>query len=225
MTEKRCSTCKEWKLYSEFSKNKSKKDGYDYSCKNCNNENARKKYKENPEKTKERARKYREDNPEKKRETDRNYRKTNPEKCNEYKYKWLKANPEKRKEINRKYRETNYDRLREQEKEYYHANSEKRNELSRKWKKENPGKVCAYTAKRYAIKKSTTTKDPWELSEIYLFYENCPKGYQVDHIIPLAKGGRHELSNLQYLEVQLNLSKNDKHPDDWDDPRLISCRA
>jgi len=42
------------------------------------------------------------------------------------------------------------------------------------------------------------------------FYKNCPVGYEVDHIIPLSRGGLHSLSNLQYLTISENRSKKDK---------------
>lgn len=55
---------------------------------------------------------------------------------------------------------------------------------------------------------------PWtESEEIIKFYENCPDGYHVDHIIPL-KGklvsGLHVLANLQYLTAEENLRKGNK---------------
>lgn len=180
MTEKRCSTCKEWKLYSEFGRNKRAKDGHCCYCKICNNT---------------RSRKYREDNPEILREIDRKYRTANIERYNQYKQKWD---------------EINKDRVNEYRKKHQKANAEK---------------YRAHDAKRRALKISTSTIDPWELQQISLFYGECPDGYHVDHILPLVLGGRHELSNLQHLEARLNLNKKDKHPDDWDDPRPISCRA
>ena len=42
------------------------------------------------------------------------------------------------------------------------------------------------------------------------FYKNCPKGYEVDHIIPVSKGGKHRLSNLQYLTKEDNRRKSNK---------------
>jgi 5-methylcytosine-specific restriction endonuclease McrA len=42
------------------------------------------------------------------------------------------------------------------------------------------------------------------------FYLNCPPGYDVDHIIPISKGGLHTLSNLQYLTASENRSKGNK---------------
>jgi len=43
-------------------------------------------------------------------------------------------------------------------------------------------------------------------------YENCPVGYEVDHIMPLSKGGLHHESNLQYLTIKENRSKGNQVP-------------
>ena len=53
-----------------------------------------------------------------------------------------------------------------------------------------------------------------DLGEIATIYENCPVGYQIDHIIPLqgAKvSGLHVAENLQYLTPSENSSKNNKY--------------
>ena len=42
------------------------------------------------------------------------------------------------------------------------------------------------------------------------FYDNCPLGYEVDHIIPISKGGPHTLKNLQYLTTTENRQKSNK---------------
>jgi 5-methylcytosine-specific restriction endonuclease McrA len=41
-------------------------------------------------------------------------------------------------------------------------------------------------------------------------YLKCPKGYEVDHIIPISKGGKHHPDNLQYLTVTENRKKYNK---------------
>jgi hypothetical protein len=145
------------------------------------------------------------------------YRKDNQEHILEYYRKWQKENNDKCIKRTRKWRKANP--------EYCNKWYQENPEYHRQWAKDNPEKRRAYRAKRRAIKVSTTTTDPWELQQIAIFYGECPEGWHVDHILPLALGGHHELSNLQYLEAWMNLSKYDKHPDDWDDPRPISCRA
>jgi len=49
-----------------------------------------------------------------------------------------------------------------------------------------------------------------ETSNIKKFYNECPKGWHVDHIIPLTKGGKHSISNMRYLPAKINIEKSDK---------------
>jgi len=49
--------------------------------------------------------------------------------------------------------------------------------------------------------------DKDKIKQIYL---NCPDGYEVDHIIPLSKGGKHHEDNLQYLTLSENRKKNNR---------------
>lgn len=78
--------------------------------------------------------------------------------------------------------------------------------------KENPERWRAYTAARRAQKISATPK--WaNLVDIADFYENCPNGYHVDHIVPLQGQyvcGLHVINNLQYLPALDNLRKSNK---------------
>lgn len=54
---------------------------------------------------------------------------------------------------------------------------------------------------------------PWvDWKAIKEFYNNCPKGYHVDHIYPLKKGGLHSIENLQYLTGLENRLKGIKIP-------------
>lgn len=82
-------------------------------------------------------------------------------------------------------------------------------------KKANRNYYNYTNAKRYASKlKATPT---WGQEGIKDFYRNCPKGYHVDHIIPLRGEkicGLHVLNNLQYLPAKENMSKGNKY-DEW----------
>ena len=48
------------------------------------------------------------------------------------------------------------------------------------------------------------------LEVIKAFYIDCPDGYEVDHIVPISKGGLHMLSNFQYLTAYDNKVKGAK---------------
>jgi 5-methylcytosine-specific restriction endonuclease McrA len=63
---------------------------------------------------------------------------------------------------------------------------------------------------RYMAKKKNQTPKDADIRAIQEFYLNCPKGYEVDHIIPISKGGLHTLENLQYLTISENRRKSNK---------------
>jgi hypothetical protein len=88
---KTCNTCKEEKLFSDFSKDKSKKDGYCSQCKIC-----KKKYHEaNKECIAEYKKQYKDINKEQIIDYQKYYRKANKEKIAEQKKKYQKDNPAK----------------------------------------------------------------------------------------------------------------------------------
>ena len=54
--------------------------------------------------------------------------------------------------------------------------------------------------RRRKVYKEAREELSWdEIQNINDFYRNCPPGYEVDHIRPISRGGKHILSNLQYL--------------------------
>ena len=59
-------------------------------------------------------------------------------------------------------------------------------------------------------KRKNQTPDDVDVKAIQEFYSNCPPGYEVDHIIPISKGGLHTLENLQYLTISENRRKSNK---------------
>jgi len=77
---------------------------------------------------------------------------------------------------------------------------------------ENKGYYKDKTNKRRAIKLRAIPKFA-DLNKIKEIYKNCPKGYEVDHIIPLQGknvSGLHIETNLQYLPMLKNRVKSNK---------------
>lgn len=63
--------------------------------------------------------------------------------------------------------------------------------------------------KYFAKKKSQTPVDA-DQEMIKEIYTNCPKGMEVDHIIPISLGGVHHQDNLQYLTPAENKRKGNR---------------
>jgi len=77
----------------------------------------------------------------------------------------------------------------------------------------NKSQYIAKDAKRRAAKLQRTVS--WaNLAVIKTIYLNCPKGYHVDHIVPLqgkTVSGLHVENNLQYLTSEENIKKGNKY--------------
>ena len=164
---------------------------------------------------------------EKKRKSSKLYRLNNKEKITTYNKKyylknkehclmvikqWRLKNKERIKETNRLYNLNNKSKVKEMAKLYLLNNREKRKETVRLTRLNNPHTQKAITAKRRAMKLKATPKFA-NLNKIREIYKNCPKGYHVDHIVPLQGKevcGLHVEWNLQYLTPSENSSKSNK---------------
>lgn len=116
----------------------------------------------------------------------------------------------RRRRICSEYRIRNADKVARRRQDWIARNTEKVREDKRAWKRKNPTKVLSDVRGRQAAKIRRTP--PWaDLNAIREFYEKCPEGMQVDHIVPLRGkliSGLHVLSNLQYLPAKENAIKS-----------------
>lgn len=115
------------------------------------------------------------------------------------------------------YRETHRDQTLATDRARYNATKElKRGKFRAQYKKTYLRNRASFiTAVRIRRGEMAHRTPAWSEKEaIRIFYNNCPPGYHVDHIIPLqgkTVSGFHVLGNLQYLPAQENLSKGNRY--------------
>lgn len=190
---KRCSKCGDWKLKSDFKKDKRSKDGYTSTCKVCHREDVRLYHKANLEKERVRKRGWVEANRERVREQDRN---------------WRANNHGKRLESGRTWRENNPEKMRG---------------FRQKWSDANPEKIRQYSRNRIARKKNAAgsfTVAEWRALKEFYSYTCLDCGRREpeiklspDHVLPLAVGGADSIDNIQPLCGSCNSRKGKKHID------------
>lgn len=64
--------------------------------------------------------------------------------------------------------------------------------------------------RRYQARLISQTPHDADQLAIREFYANCQAGHEVDHIIPISRGGLHHQDNLQYLPMLDNRRKSNK---------------
>lgn len=91
-------------------------------------------------------------------------------------------------------------------------NRDRTNKYSANWNKTENGRAYRRYSSMLRVTQKLNRTPKWaDLEAIKEFYKNCPKGYEVDHIIPLNGkyvSGLHVLDNLQYLPSSVNRKKN-----------------
>ena len=189
MTQKTCNKCGEKKELTLFYKDKNLKDGHMNLCKDCHLAHQKKRYQEN------RLEKL---------EYQKKYAQKNAEQIREYQRKWHKENREKQLDYKKK---------------YYLDNREYLRECHKKWKQENRQILRAIDSnkrdrRRAKIKSNgifkVTNRDLAKMYEKPCVYCGERESIEIDHIIPIAKGGVHGVGNLQPLCHSCNSRKSDK---------------
>ena len=158
---------------------------------------------------------YTEANLERIRKADAEYRRNNPEKVKAATKRWLSANPHKQEEYTKRFRERR------------HANPEHARMIARRHyakdieKSRMNGRKAA--SKRRALKSSSqgsfTALDIGNIlgmqrNKCAICRNNLQKGFHIDHIQPLSRGGSNSRRNIQLLCPTCNLTKHAKDPID-----------
>lgn len=121
-------------------------------------------------------------------------------------------NPEKHREAVKKSTAKNYAKKLMRNQKYRHENPEK----VFVWKKldrfRNKQRILSDNAKRRSMIDSVKNERILALYCLRDFYEAMSLGdrFHVDHIVPLSRGGKHEITNLQVIPAIDNLRKGSK---------------
>ena len=136
----------------------------------------------------------------------------------------------------RKYRDTNKDaareyyaanreHIRERDRAWRNANKETVNESIRRWRANNPDKVGAATARRAKaeLEGNATPKlvqAKWEAGDKTCILCGEPidptlkaphnMSRAIEHLTPIARGGRHDLDNIDFAHYGCNAQKQDR---------------
>ena len=140
---------------------------------------------------------------------------------------WIANNKERAKEIRRKSAQRNKKRMSNYTKNWYQENKERITKQQRKYYYANKNKAYARAAKRRALKYNAIKDNytPGYIIAIYgtlchlckeeidlkapraTKYKGWERGLQIDHVVPLSKGGSDTLDNLRPAHGLCNISK------------------
>lgn len=222
---KQCVSC--GTVSDNFSPDSRASDGLQSRCRTCVNAARKAKYQANPEQARKRKRDYYEANKERVCEINARSREKNKGKVAERKrdyYERVKVTPEfkaktKKRQLKNKARKREYDR------EYRAKNADHLKKIKDRWRAENPALVTQIK-KAYRHRRRAWAKGGDSTAEIHEWQERqekschwcgceCADDFHLDHVMPLSRGGRHEVANLVISCPSCNSKKSAMLPDEW----------
>lgn len=152
------------------------------------------------------------------------WRAANRERWDEAARVWLRANKEHVASLRAAWHRANADHRRVTGKVWRQENAEKINAVKKAWLAANKLRTRVYTENRRARKLANGgSHTPEQIEELYAKqHQRCAgcnksirKHYEIDHIIPITRGGSNDISNIQLLCMPCNRTKHNKPPEQW----------
>lgn len=188
----KCTKCGETKPPYGFDRDKYRPSGYTAQCKECRGV------------------------------ANRAWKAANAERIREKRAEWRRQNPE----TDARWLRENRERRRQYERDWYQANRERIAARERARREANPQEWHAlkqlHYDKRRALKLAAYVEDVDPLVVLERDDGVCgicggdvdPFDFQVDHVIPLSRGGEHSYANVQVAHESCNKAKYDRLPDE-----------
>ncbi|HKY46136.1 MAG TPA: hypothetical protein VJM50_23800 [Pyrinomonadaceae bacterium] len=156
------------------------------------------------------------------------WRKENPDKAKAVLAKWSSANPLKVRAKNAQQYAKNRAARCASAREYHRKNPEIRRKNYAQWCARNPDKVRAYCANRRSLRLAAIPPTFGEFDRFVMQEAAAAcvrraamhgEPFQIDHMVPLSRGGLHCATNVQVIPRRLNLWKNNRlvltKPGEW----------
>ncbi len=209
-----CDTCKITKDLNDFHIHPRGVGGKSGTCKECAKSRSNKWYHDNLDRTKAQRKEYREANKGVVKAQKRRY--------------YLKNKEIIKVKSNAYFKENHEDRL-EKKRIYHHKNKERVNAKRRQWNRDNPERHNEQSRVYKAQKRNQLGSVPsdylenlWIAQEGMCYYcqgDLGVLGKHVEHMVPLSRGGLHDISNLCLACPDCNLSKGIKTAEEFSGKR------
>lgn len=132
---------------------------------------------------------------------------------------YRRENSLKRKAYKKQYNAQHKDRVGVYNRQYHILHRDSIIDRQHRYREVNKDASARRSAKRRTTKLKQTTdltvEEKYRINLLYKWADMLGEAFQVDHIIPISKGGLHHPDNLHIIPRIQNLKKKDRNPKDF----------